>query len=84
MFHHVLFYPTVSIDPQKNELDVKKNDVSPGSLSWKFPGEFPKNPSAPRFGVFQGDSLNFLARGLHDVTLYGFDSFRGLPAAPGS
>ena len=24
MFHHVLFYPTVSIDPQKNELDVKK------------------------------------------------------------
>jgi len=61
------------------------HDVSPGSLSclpWGI--ALPKNPSPPRFGVFQGDSLNFLARGLHDVTLYGFDSFWGLPAAPGS
>ena len=36
-----------------------------------------------RFGVYQGESLNFMARLLQaerpPVTLYGFDSFQGLP-----
>lgn len=31
------------------------------------------------FGVFQGESINFLAARLPESTIYGFDSFEGLP-----
>lgn len=33
------------------------------------------------FGVFSGETINFLAKRLSDKTIYGFDSFEGLPEA---
>ena len=42
MFHHVLFYPTVSIDPQKNELDVKKTMFHPEVYHGNSLGNFQK------------------------------------------
>lgn len=31
------------------------------------------------FGVWMGESINFLASAMNDATVYGFDSFAGLP-----
>jgi hypothetical protein len=31
------------------------------------------------FGVYQGGTINFMAEKFHSQTLYGFDSFQGLP-----
>src|SRR5436853_463234 len=37
--------------------------------------------SAAEFGVYQGASLRYIANQVPGVTVYGFDSFRGLPKA---
>ena len=33
------------------------------------------------FGVYKGDSINFIAENIPNQTIYGFDSFEGLPEA---
>jgi predicted O-methyltransferase YrrM len=37
-----------------------------------------KNSQILEFGVFEGESINYLARRMKDATVYGFDSFLGL------
>lgn len=53
-------------------------------LKKSFKKHTPSNCFSLRFGVYQGESLNFMARLLKaarpPVKLYGFDSFQGLPA----
>jgi hypothetical protein len=41
----------------------------------------PRRGLVCEFGVFQADSTNYLARGLRDRRIFGFDSFEGLPEA---
>ncbi|MCL4448037.1 MAG: class I SAM-dependent methyltransferase [Thermoplasmatales archaeon] len=38
-----------------------------------------KNGLFLEFGVYKGSSLNFIAKKINNETIYGFDSFEGLP-----
>jgi hypothetical protein len=49
------------------------------SLLKKALGEATMNGSYLEFGVYRGETINYIASIKKDATIYGFDSFEGLP-----
>lgn len=53
-----------------------RNEVLDHALDW-----LPNEGLVCEFGVFEGESANYLARRLQHRQIFGFDSFEGLPEA---
>lgn len=70
-FHPFSYHPSLPYKPNDPPKEILQKHT-------------PSNRFSLRFGVYQGESLNFMARLLKAarpaVKLYGFDSFQGLPA----